>query len=207
MRKAHWFGALALGVVLAGAGPAQAQVQGDKSGSGKASPAKRESVDIEGSANNFGAPAQIVISQDFTASISYDSREPNGFFFDVAPSLDYFILENISIGAAVSLAFAITDADDSFDVGLAGRVGYALPLRDSVSLWPRLSMGFQRRDTPTPGGASETDTDFVIGAFVPALMHITPNFFIGAGPDLEIIPGGNNDGVTLAVRTTLGGNF
>ena len=206
MRKAHWFGALALGVALAGAAPAQAQVQGERSGEGSASIAKRESIDIEGSSNNFGAPAQIVVSQDFSASIGYDSRA-DGVIFDIAPALDYFILENISIGAAVSLGWTITDGDDGFDVGLAGRVGYALPLRDAISLWPRLSLGFQRRDTVSPAGISGTDTDFVIGAFAPALVHITPNFFIGAGPDVEIIPGGDNDGVSIAVRTTLGGNF
>lgn len=208
MKTTQLWSALALGAALTLSGVAQAQTEGQVQGEVEQTEtgmAKRESVTLGGSASGFGTPGQIVLSQDFVAGIGYRTEGPNQFFLNIQPAADYFLMQNISVGAVAGFGLGIGEGDDTFDLSLGARAGFAMPLAENISLWPRLQLGFVRNQVSAVGG-SVSNTDFQLGVSAPALVHLNNGFFLGLGPDIRFIPG-DGKGVTAQVTTLVGGYF
>ncbi|MBN9681491.1 MULTISPECIES: hypothetical protein [unclassified Corallococcus] len=165
-----------------------------------------------GRSSSFGQAGQMVISQDLNGFLGYNTAS-EVFLIRLEPSADYFLQQNLSVGASALVAFGFGDST-VVGLGVLGRVGYHLPLGERVSLWPKAGFGVQFAHVP---GAS--DVNFVLDFNAPVLFHLTPHFFIGAGPQVRAVISqdvgslGSEQGyfagndVTLGITTTVGGYF
>ncbi|MBN8230234.1 hypothetical protein JYK02_22230 [Corallococcus macrosporus] len=165
-----------------------------------------------GRASSFGNAGQMVISQELNGFIGYNTAS-EVFLVRLEPSADYFLQQNLSVGASALVAFGFGDST-VVGLGVAGRVGYHLPLSERVSLWPKVGFGVQFGHIP-----DNSDVNFVLDFNAPLLFHVTPNFFVGAGPQVRALISdrgfslgadqGNFSGsdVTIGITTTVGGYF
>jgi hypothetical protein len=188
----------------------------------------------------FGAPGQLVVSID----VPFMSQGPQFAFVhetttmngptstrvDVQPSVDYFVVPNLSFGAQLGLEYvtiryndvlgpgagaAVNNDNGTTRLSVEARVGYNVPIGDSGSVWFRLGIGYTyTRD-------SYVYTPDVSGSIVPlsftapVLWHAGRHFFLGAGPAFatELISrtGGANTpkttayGITALIGGTMGG--
>jgi opacity protein-like surface antigen len=105
----------------------------------------------------------------------------------IQPSLDYFVIPNLSIGGAVGVAHG-TGAVGVPDVSGTGilveaRVGYNIPLNDMFSIWPHLGIGYEHVSVDFNGGSGSGYRVPLI-VTVPVLWHPADHFFLGVGPTL-----------------------
>lgn len=143
--------------------------------------------------SDFGAKGQISLNVDlpFTndapqLGIVHSSQDMGGgssTTVTIAPALDYFVAPNVSVGAKIGYQHTSSSAQGSNVSAItsgfvfAVRGGFNVPLGPTLSLWPRLSLGYQ----------SQTIGDFTysvvpLAIFAPLLWHPTSHFFIGCGP-------------------------
>ncbi|RYZ41426.1 MAG: hypothetical protein EOO71_12055 [Myxococcaceae bacterium] len=165
-----------------------------------------------GKASDFGRPGQLVISQDASGFLGYNTGNEI-FQINLEPAADYFLQQNLSVGAAAQLALGFGDAT-IVGLGVLGRVGYNLPLNERVSFWPKVGFGIHFGHIP-----DNSDVSFVLDVYAPILFHVTEHFFVGAGPQMRALISdrgfsfgssqGNFSGndVTIGISTTVGGYF
>ena len=110
------------------------------------------------------------------------------------PSLDYFVIQNLSLGAVVIIDHVSTSSGgastSSNTYGVFGRVGYNIALGDTFSWWPKLGLGytgFSGSNTPAGAGAQGTDSGgaLALQVFAPLLVHPINHFFFGLGPFVQ----------------------
>ncbi len=156
----------------------------------------------------FGARGQFVLSGGTSAGItsaSFDGSDASRFSVTVGPSLDYFVLRNVSIGLTASVSYSDAKgygADSSLvettttSVSGGVRFGLNVPLARVLSLYPRVTLGVEslHRELALISGRSLSIVGSAIGTpattqsgpwidlSVPLLLHPVPHFFIGAGP-------------------------
>jgi hypothetical protein len=142
-----------------------------------------------------------------TGIVGYTSSEANGMQSTsvyVAPDVDYFVTDQITIGADLTLGYtrqrvdqfatlagtdsatsAPTYAGSSVESGyvfaLRPRVGYVIRLADEIYLWPRLGVGYAMADLTGGGGpvhshtlSAEADVGLVIALTRHALFDVGP---------------------------------
>lgn len=113
--------------------------------------------------------------------------------FALAPGIDVFVVDHLSIGGEVALGRSSftseskvttpggtsTTSSDSAETffGLMPRIGYAIPLNKSFSVWPRAQLGFLRSS-----GDDTTEMRTFAGLDAHFLWHPTASFFLGVGP-------------------------
>lgn len=204
VRNMRW---AAVAVVLGTASVAAAQSEGssesaidqvdDKMGE------KVESVKAGGGAGNFGRADQLVITGDFDMGLGYRTTDDK-FYIELAPSGDYFIQDNISIGAGLVLGTTVGDGPDSTSLGANVSLGYNMPVAETLSFWPKVRTGIIHQDTSSIEGADTTA--FQIGLFAPVMFHPANHFFVGAGPNIDFFLG-DGSGVDLGLSTVIGGYF
>jgi hypothetical protein len=165
-----------------------------------------------GSASSFGQAGQMVIGQDLSGFLGYNTAS-EVFAIRLEPSADYFLQQNLSVGASALVGLAFGDST-AVGLGVMARLGYALPLNERVSIWPKVGFGIDF--THVTGGS---DVSFVLDVNAPILFHVTPHFFVGAGPQVRALISdgigslGSDQGyfsgadVTLGISTTVGGYF
>jgi hypothetical protein len=194
-------------------------------------------------APRFGDAGEVVVSTDASIGLSstaYSAGE--GKFVDVlvSPGFDWFVVRGFSIGADLTLAYNYTSrysvAGTHTEVttktfGGGPRVGLNVPLGESFSFYPRLTVGLQSTETERQTAASDpgigpsgqvsvfnqaavVETSSVAHGFVvvfaPILFHPAPHFFIGAGPGMFTEFGGtssNDERTAFFGRLVLGGWF
>jgi opacity protein-like surface antigen len=156
----------------------------------------------------FGETGQLAISTETsggppTSSFGgahFDKTSHGGWFFEVRPAADYFIMPAVTVGAVVG--FGINgDSDKGFLVG--GRAGFNFNFTENVGIWGRAGFSFNHVSAGS-GGGSFNDTYLSLGA--PVLYHPIPHFFVGIGPYYNLNlsgPGEHNYGFT----TSIGGWF
>ncbi|WP_394846506.1 hypothetical protein LZC95_03455 [Pendulispora brunnea] len=125
--------------------------------------------------------------------------------FDVPRvSLDYAIIDHLTLGGSVFVAFdlshetkseengrsvSVDQAKESF-FGFAPRVGYVLPLSASVAFWPRGGVSYIRRSFQSPQ-VNDADFSASIDQFALDLepmfvLSPVPHFGITVGPNIDI---------------------
>jgi hypothetical protein len=145
----------------------------------------------------FGEQGQIVISGEMNAGFTKVNHA--GWVFSVKPAADYFIVPNISIGAA--LGFAIGNDDQKgFEVG--GRAGYNLNVTENIGVWPIVGISYNKVSAPNNNGFSSTYGNL----YLPILYHIVPHVFAGIGPFYNLKIAGDGDH-SYGFRSTVGGWF
>lgn len=127
--------------------------------------------------------------------------------FYLNPRIAYFPIDNLSIGGELLFAsFSGSTTTESvvgntrsettrdFDraptaFGIMPMVGYNIRLGERFSIWPQGGIGFRRISSTDLNdvGNPNDDEEFArawwfVNVDVPFLLHIVPNFAIGAGP-------------------------
>lgn len=161
-------------------------------------------------AQGFGQHGQLAISTDFQLSfglrlqkepsdqeqdIDYDTQS----ILRIAPTVDYFVANHLSIGANFLLGRDSVGDVTNNSLGGGLRLGYNIPLGDKLSFWPRgggqVLQGKVSADDDEAGQVSTLRVRVVADA--PLLFHPVPHFFIGAGPAF---------GIDLVSKVELGEN-
>lgn len=150
---------------------------------------------------DFGSQGQIAVSVDLPfrneapelAIVHQSNSMGGGSTTDIAiqPSLDYFVAPHVSVGGQIGIEHGSADitilgTSSSLTVtrfGIEVRGGYELGLNDSVSLWPRLGIGYDHNSF-SGGGSDSSGYDIALLVSVPVLWHPASHFFLGAGPSL-----------------------
>ncbi|GEN11233.1 hypothetical protein SAMN05443572_11483 [Myxococcus fulvus] len=160
-----------------------------------------------GGSGSFGNAGQIVVSSDAYANLGYTTEGAGGGYFHLAPSADYFLKENLSVGGNVQLRVNFGDDDSQAAFGIGARVGYNIALGEKISVWPKAGVTLFVGDNiiGMQDGTGSLST-VILDGYAPFLYHITSHFFVGAGPRLAIGLGDDVD-VTFGVSTTIGGYF
>jgi len=184
--------------------------------------------------SGMGAQGQIVLAADLPfmnsnplfAVIRQSNSAANGSpstsatIYAIAPSADYFVAPNVSLGGLIGIAHGSTStagsSNDTTTFGIMVRGGYSAQLTESLSLWARLGIGYSHTST-TSGGFDITLSTVPLVVEVPILWHPAPHFFIGAGPTLTTelsssasAMGNSQDQsktTDIGVTTMLGGYF
>lgn len=165
----------------------------------------------DGSISYYG-PVGFSINS-FTATNldgSGDTTYHNTSFW-LAPSADYFVIDNLSVGGLFEFSSTSTSADfkDRFGVvntislpsqtsfTLLPRVGYLIPLGNRFGIWPRGGIGYVSRQQLVPDNnirAEFNDTfhAILLDVDVGFLFRLTDSFFIKAAPDMAFSFGGSH---------------
>jgi hypothetical protein len=158
------------------------------------------------SAGGFGQSGTLVISSDASADLGFTTAGDYGYF-RLQPAADYFLKDNLSVGAGLTLGFAFGDSS-GLTLGMNFRGGYNIPLTERVSIWPKAGLGFLVvDDINLQGGVLGTQGfNFQVDVFSPVLFHITDHFFVGGGPRAGLSIGKAVD-FAFSLQTTVGGHF
>src|SRR5688572_26870533 len=101
-----------------------------------------------GPSHQFGDEGQLAISSD--AALAIEHRTPGDVTtVTLAPAVDYFIIDKLSIGGFISLEHMTVGEYDATTFGIGPRVGYNFTLSDAVSLWPKAGLSFSSTSVST----------------------------------------------------------
>ncbi len=135
----------------------------------------------------LGRAGQLAIRGDFDLRLNVTYvKSPRGdtdssTSFQLGPAADFFPIEHVSVGAALTYARLTADLH-SFRV--APRVGYQIPLGELLSLWPTVGVFWQQRTVDPKLDLRERKLGIVFDA--PVLVHVVPHFFLGLGPRVSV---------------------
>jgi hypothetical protein len=191
------FLALALGSLVFTAGPAAAQ--------------SGPTLSEQAQDNGFGRKSVWAFSSDSALTIQHSSQDVTTI--QLAPSVDYFVLDNFSVGGFVSFAYSSSGAGDGTRIGIGPRVGYNFKLSDTLSVWPKAGFAYayssstvsQRIDDDTTREVSTSGSALAMNLFVPVMIHPAPHFFGGFGPFLDVDLSGDERVTVFGAKLTLGG--
>lgn len=158
----------------------------------------------------FGAKRQLAISSDAGLSISSTSMsgvDGSTTTLLLRPAIDYFVIDNLSVGGFLGLEYTSTDGGSSTSFAIGPRVGYNIPFSERFSVWPKAGFSFSSTSVDIDGidGPSRTNTALALNLFVPVMFHPVEHFFLGFGPALDTDLSGDAKVTTIAGRLTLGG--
>jgi hypothetical protein len=114
----------------------------------------------------------------------------------IQPSVDYFIAPNVSVGGELGIDHlsvstpsppygygqATNNSTGATAISAEARVGYNVSLTETVSLWPRLGLGYVYTTTSFPYAPDATGHSIPLSLSVPFLWHPGGHFFVGGGP-------------------------
>jgi hypothetical protein len=174
-----------------------------------------EKTPVFGPAESFGASRQIAISSD--AALSAQRATASGVSggtttLQIAPAIDYFVLNNFSVGGFVAVNYVTSGDNNSTRFSIGPRVGYNVALSDLVSIWPKV--GFSYASTSGTVGRPVGDTivstsfsnsNLALNVFVPIMFHPVQHFFVGFGPFLDTDLSGDTRTTVWGGKLTLGG--
>ena len=141
---------------------------------------------------NFAAATNLTLA---FGSIKPPNGGDSGSTSDilVQPSIDYFVIQNLSIGALVGLELRSqktppsTDADKSTTIRVGPRLGYNIWITPgSVGLWPKIGFLFETTSFNSQGKDQGSESRQVIGIDLPFLIHPVHHFHFGIGPFVEM---------------------
>ncbi|MCU0683444.1 MAG: porin family protein [Polyangiaceae bacterium] len=149
----------------------------------------------------FGLANQFVLSTNLDIGVAFSSIGDTDGPGDTSSSdftlrfgtnigrswaLDYFVIDNLSVGGQITYQTTNDGDDNAFT--LAPRVGYNIAFSDDFSLWPQLTVSFTSTKSAVDVGGVSADAKasaFGLGLYAPVLYHITNHFFLGTGPFID----------------------
>ncbi len=138
--------------------------------------------------------------------------------FGVAPTLDYFVIDNLSLGAQALFSVATVSPPPQGGVqpqsstattfGIAPQVGYDIHLGESFSVWPKAFFAYATTSVSNNGPSNAVSS---VGLFVPFLYHPVRHFYVGLGPNVATQVGNSssqsNNNVTVTTYNDKATNF
>ena len=187
-----------------------------------------------GPAERFGSAGEFVLSNDLALSarsLNYAGTDSTERTFSIGGSLDYFVIDHVSVGFATTFSTAYSRGIDpttgavinssTGGVTFAPRLGADVPLGASFSIYPQfeLGIGHQTYDETGEGSGDQYVDDTVsVDLYVPLLVHPAPHVFIGFGPSVyhqvssavtypadPLVPAVQNRETTVGARLVVGG--
>jgi hypothetical protein len=159
-----------------------------------------------GSATQFDQDGNFVVTNQANLGFQQSLNSPTHTSFTLAPALDYFVIPHLSVGGQVLLSYAGGGGSHSTTFGLVPEVGYDIPLGDTWSFWPRVSLSFTTTSFSSASGGS-SNNDLSLGIFTPFLVHPAEHFFFGLGPGFTGVLAGPNPNTAITVGFVIGGYF
>jgi hypothetical protein len=202
-----------LGVLVASSAAAQ---NGGASESGTRE-AALPAVAAASPSGRFGLKGQLAVSSDAGLSISHSSvsgADGSTTELVLRPAVDYFVIENLSIGGFLGLDYIKTSGGSTTAFSIGPRVGYNLPFSERWSVWPKVGFSFAstsvKTDSTTTAGVvtpstSTSNSAVALNLFVPLMFHPVEHFFLGFGPALDTDLSGDAKATVIAGRLTIGG--
>jgi hypothetical protein len=148
----------------------------------------------------FGDAGQLAISNDTNFAFTGASTSNNGgssWTLTLAPAVDYFVIQNLSVGGIVLFTHTETSSGstpttpsitgNSNLFGIGARVGYNINITETISWWPKLALLYNTTSS-NPGGqnnASISTNAFDVQVYAPFLLHPINHFFLGIGPFVQ----------------------
>jgi len=140
--------------------------------------------------------------------------------YTLAPTVDYFLRDGLSIGGSVFYQYADTEMDapnetdvwggqSEHAVGLAPRVGLAWPLGKDLSLWARLGGGYTYQVGNFGDGPNTRGSTWQASAEAMLVVQPSSSLFFAAGPRFAAASHETKDadsGATLREFTAIGGS-
>jgi len=157
--------------------------------------------------DKFGTKGTLAISNDVGLNINYTHTSESGagsvnqFSFQLVPGVDYFLMENFSVGAFVGFNYINITGSHHLDFQVGGRAGYNLWLTDRISLWGRAGLSYHKVDN---AGSAADSSSLALNISAPFLYNMD-RFFIGFGPALDVDLTGDSKSTTIAGRLIFGG--
>jgi hypothetical protein len=153
-------------------------------------------------------PSWSMIEAQYT---NFDNNGGSYTRFGVAPTLDYFVVDNLSLGAQL-LFDLLTNSPPSaapgapqpqsttyITFGIAPQIGYNIALGDSFSFWPKAYFAYAATSVSNNGPSSSVAA---IGLFAPLLYHPVRHFYLGIGPNVSRQVGDSSSQSAGNVTTT-----
>jgi len=143
-------------------------------------------------------------------SVTRDSMKSSVFGVTVAPLLDVFVADRVSMGGGVALlSFRATNEDSGsrtdanvLVVRPTFRLGWYVPLGERVGFWPIAHVGYgyaHSRSTSTNGSESTSATsegrNTSIGLDAQIVFHVGDGWFVRAVPAAAYVSSGSAGGV------------
>ncbi len=166
------------------------------------------------SANGFGFAGPLGFTYQrahLEAGGGLPAIRTNTTTFFVAPAVDVFVLDRLSIGGVVQFQWQKQNVElepggavsvpSTLGFLVLPRVGYLFRLGDRIALWPRIGAGYTNSQTAT-AAAKETSSGLVLEADVGLLYRINEVFFLRLAPTLTLSPLGDTTTAGGASRST-----
>lgn len=90
----------------------------------------------------------------------------------LAPALDYFVIDSLSLGAQVLFGWSKAGDSKSTTVGLEPRIGYAVPINAQLSFWPTAGIAYSTSSF-SPGDSSSSRLTLPIVSNRPATANVS----------------------------------
>ncbi len=172
-----------------------------------------------GPAERFGHGGQMAISSDNALSISnttIDGVPGSTTSIQLEPAIDYFFIENVSIGGFLEFMYVSNQGGHASTFGMGPRIGYNLTLSDLISIWPKAGLSLDNTSTTgaavvsngtsaTTTSSTSNTTNLALNLYVPLMFHPAPHFFAGFGPFLDADLTNSARAVSWGGEVTLGG--
>jgi hypothetical protein len=184
------FAGLVLGALALAAVPSRARADESRFG-GAGQLAITDDQPLGGVASTALTP--VPPGSTSTASFQFATLSDNGgsgTAFAVAPAVDYFVIDHLSLGAFALAGFLSPAHGNSGSglsetvFGIAPRVGYHVAITDTVSFWPKVYFGYVTVSA-SGGGVDGGDNATAVGLFAPFMFEPARHFLFGIGPNLS----------------------
>jgi hypothetical protein len=177
----------------------------------------------------FSGGGSSLLTPASMLSIGGSTTSNNGgsqFGISLAPAADYFVIDNLSLGLEILFGYGTfsppstsinaspaingspgpsPQSTNLTEYGFAPRIGYNIPISNSVSVWPKVF--FEHAGYSLGGAGAGYGNVQLLGAYVPILFHPAPHFYVGLGPNILTELGASSDGAGATSKVTSYGVF
>jgi hypothetical protein len=163
-----------------------------------------------GPSHTFGHKSQLAISSDAALAITHYAPGDTTTI-TLAPAVDYFIIDNLSIGGFIGLDYTTSGDASTTRFSIGPRVGYNITLSDLISIWPKVGFSFATTSSDRGGATDDvtittnSNSGVALNLFVTFMFHPAEHFFAGFGPFLDTDLSGDDKVTAFGLKLTIGG--